>query len=112
MTAVYELTDAETGAYRLVSASGSFYRLDLTLPGRTLTRLPFEHDQRSGFDLDPAKVLRRDGEPLPLVFLDTLRVGECAGFYVIVRGGVLTWRRTSPIMSIVKLADERCAPTG
>lgn len=104
---VYEVTDHDTATYRMTSAAGTAYLLDLRPPSRTLTRLPFEHDQHPGFALDPARGLRRDGEPLRLVFLDTLRVGESARFWLDVReDGVLTWRETTPITSITELKNE------
>ncbi|AUI52811.1 hypothetical protein [Arthrobacter crystallopoietes] len=106
MFQVYEVTDLDMATYRVTSAAGTAYFLDLTPPSRTLTRLPFEHDQHPAFDLDPAKALRRDGEPLRLVFLDTLRVGESARFWLDVReDGILTWRETTPITSITELKN-------
>lgn len=104
MHEIYELSEADTGTYKVVTASGTVYFLDLTRPFRTLTRLPLEEDADPGFDLAPASILRRDGETLRLLKLDTLQVGDRGSLWVDVReDGVLTWRGTTPVISITEL---------
>lgn len=105
MREIYELTDDDTGDYRLDTASGTSYALDLNPPFRTLRRLPRQNEPTQEFsDLTRQQPLRRDGDALPLLQIVRVKVGERASFFVLVRtDGILTWRGTTPIVRIVEL---------
>ena len=91
------ITDTDFGAYRLRTASGTTYRLDVRPEASTLTRLPVEDSPDEDYD---QAVLRKDGEPLPLLGVVRAAVGASAAFWVVVRDGFATLRMTTPVLSI------------
>lgn len=100
-----ELRNEDTGRYLVTSAAGSRYVLDLT--ARTVTRraaaaAPLVDYLDSGFS-----TLRRDGETLELLLLESCAVGASAQYWVQVRADhVVTLRTTSPIVRIDALPTE------
>lgn len=99
---ILELQNNDVGRFALYTATGSEYLLDLDQ--RTLTRriaavAPLLPYLDVGF-----KQLRRDGETLPLLLLERLKVGYPASFFLQVRSdNVATNRTTSPVVRIFPL---------
>lgn len=99
-----ELRNEDAGRYLVTTATGSEYLLDLT--ARTVTRqmaatAPLVDFLDAGFSQ-----LRRDGEPLVLLMLETCAVGTSAILWVEIRDDhIPTLRRTSPVVKI-KLLEE------
>jgi hypothetical protein len=92
------ITDTDFGTYRMRTASGTTYRLNLRPEGSTLTRLPIRDSPDEEYD---QSVLRKDGEPLPLLGIVRAAVGASAAFWVDVRrDGIRTFRLTTPVMAI------------
>lgn len=105
MREVYELKDDDVGDFRIDTASGTSYMLDLNPPRRTLRRVARQSDPTPEFfDLTNQPSLRLDGEALPLLQVVQAEVGERASFWVLVKtDGTLTWRGTTPVLRIVEL---------
>lgn len=105
MRELYQLTDEDTGDFRIDTSSGTSYMLDLNRPARTLMRLP-QQNKPSGkfFGLPVQAALRRDGDTLPLLRIERAEVGERASFWILVwTDAVVTWRGTTPVIRIVEL---------
>lgn len=99
-----ELIDTDSGTYRIRTATGSHYLLDLD--GRTLTRLRAAVEMAPDYaGMEPAE-LRRDGEQLDLHRVITCRVGERAVFVIQLREdpSAVTVRDTSEVQAIVALS--------
>lgn len=98
------LDNTDTGVWRIRTATGSWYLLDLKL--RTLTRLRSAAAPEPEFAGLEAAQLRRDGEQLDLHSVVACRVGERAVFVIQVGGdpSVVTVRDTSPVREIMALS--------
>lgn len=94
-----ELHNDDKGLYLVTTATGSRYELDMT--ARTVKRqmaatAPIPDFLEAGFSQ-----LRRDGETVELLMLETCAVGASARYYLQIRvDGVPTLRMTSPIVRI------------
>jgi hypothetical protein len=101
-----ELRDDDEGRYLLTTATGSQYELDLT--ARTVKRHmaatpPIVEFLDAGFSR-----LRRDGETVELLMLESCAVGASARYYLQIRDdSVPTFRMTSPIVRIDPVATSR-----
>ncbi|MFJ6078351.1 hypothetical protein ACIQC0_08590 [Pseudarthrobacter sp. NPDC092419] len=99
---VQELRNDDTGRYLVTTATGSHYLLDMTT--RTVSRqmaatAPLVDYLDAGFS-----ELRRDGESLQLLLLESCAVGTSARFWIQVRDDhIVTLRTTSPVVGIVAL---------
>ncbi|WP_460991157.1 hypothetical protein [Sinomonas soli] len=93
------LTDIDFGIWRVRTASGTVYLLDLQSEGSTLTRLPATEPPTSPLALTGE--LRKDGQAIPLLAVVSLEVGQEAQFWLDVRGdGVPTFRWTTEVVTI------------
>lgn len=94
-----ELRNDDLGLYRLITATGSEYLLNLTarrLSRRMAATAPALDFLDAGFSR-----LRRDGEDLELLMLETCSVGWPARFWIQVRDDhIPTYRTTSPVVRI------------
>lgn len=94
-----ELRNDDVGRYLVTTATGSQYVLDMT--ARTVSRrmaatAPLIDYLDTGFSR-----LRRDGEPLELLMLESCAVGASARYWIQVRADhVVTLRTTSPVVRI------------
>jgi hypothetical protein len=99
---VQELRNGDVGRYLVTTPTGSHYMLDLT--ARTVTRqmaasAPLIDYLDAGFSQ-----LRRDGEALELLMLESCVVGASARYWIQVRADhVVTLRTTSPVVRILAL---------
>ncbi len=97
-----ELRNDEAGCYLVTTATGSQYVLDLT--ARTVKRqmagtAPIVAYLDAGFSQ-----LRRDGETLELLMLESCKVGASARYWIQVRHDhIPTVRMTSPVVRIDSL---------
>ncbi|QNO38648.1 hypothetical protein H4J02_06560 [Protaetiibacter sp. SSC-01] len=93
-----ELNDEDDGTWRVTTASGTAYLLDLDK--REGVRLP------AGADTDSA-ALRRDGATFRLLALMACRMGEPAALLVDLSlpGVPMTTRITTEVTSITRLID-------
>lgn len=99
-----ELIDTDIGTYRIRTATGSHYLLDLD--GRTLTRLRAAVEMAPDYaGMEPAE-LRRDGEQLDLHSVVVCRVGKRGVFAIQLRDtpSVVTVRDTSEVLEITALS--------
>lgn len=98
-----ELRNDDAGRYLVTTATGSHYVLDLT--ARTVKRqmaatAPLLDYLDAGFSQ-----LRRDGETLALLMLESCCVGTSARYWIQVREDHLpTLRTTSPVVRIETLS--------
>ncbi|MFX1821071.1 hypothetical protein PV768_14895 [Pseudarthrobacter sp. CC4] len=96
---VQELRNDDAGRYLVTTATGSHYLLDLT--ARTVKRqmaasAPLIDYLDAGFSK-----LRRDGEALELLMLESCAVGASARYWIQVRDDEIpTLRMTSPVVRI------------
>ncbi|MBE4719544.1 hypothetical protein [Pseudarthrobacter sp. AB1] len=96
---VQELHNDDAGRYLVVTATGSHYVLDLK--ARTVKRQmaagpPLVDYLDAGFSQ-----LRRDGEALELLMLESCAVGASAQYWIQVRDDhIPTLRTTSPVLRI------------
>jgi hypothetical protein len=96
---IQELRNNDTGRYLVTTATGSHYVLDLT--SRTIKRrmaasAPVVDYVDAGFSQ-----LRRDGESLELLMLESCAVGASARYWIQVRDDhIPTLRMTSPVVRI------------
>lgn len=98
------LTDRDEGVWRIGTASGSVYILDLTSGNRTMTRLPAEERRCGVYAQLPVAGLRRDSQRLRLLSIHQLQLFRRAYIWVDVReDGVLTLRETTPVVSLDKV---------
>lgn len=94
-----ELRNDDAGCYLVTTATGSQYVLDLT--ARTVKRqmaasAPLLDYLDAGFSQ-----LRRDGETLELLMLESCAVGASARYWIQVRDDhIPTLRMTSPVVRI------------
>jgi hypothetical protein len=94
-----ELRNDDVGGYLVTTATGSQYVLDMT--ARTVSRRiaatpPLVDFLDAGFSR-----LRRDGETLELLMLESCAVGESARYWIQVRADhVVALRITSPVVRI------------
>jgi hypothetical protein len=101
-TMTRELRNDEAGRYLVTTATGSQYVLDLT--ARTVKRqmaatAPIVEYLDAGFSQ-----LRRDGETLELLMLESCKVGASARYWIQVRDDhIPTLRMTSPVVRIDSL---------
>lgn len=99
---VQELRNDDAGRYLVTTATGSQYLLDLT--ARTVQRVmaataPLLEYLDVGFSQ-----LRRDGESLELLMVESCTVGWPARYWLQIRADhVVTLRTTSPVVDIVAL---------
>jgi hypothetical protein len=97
-----ELRNDDAGRYLVITATGSHYVLDLT--ARTVKRhmaasAPIVDFLDAGFSQ-----LRRDGETLELLMLESCAVGASARYWVQVRDDhIPTLRTTSPVVWIAAM---------
>lgn len=97
---VQELRNDDAGRYLVTTATGSQYLLDLT--ARTVERVmaataPLVEYLDVGFSQ-----LRRDGETLELLMLESCRIGSPARYWLQIRDDhIVTLRTTSPVVRIV-----------
>jgi hypothetical protein len=87
-----------TGQWTLRTASGATYVLDLDARTALRTSRPV----RLGHDADVDRSLRRDGQPVPLLDMEPVRVGEpavltLAGLVAGISANAVTFRRTSTV---------------
>lgn len=100
-----ELRNEDEGRYMVTTATGSQSELDLT--ARTVKRQmaatpPIIDFLDAGFSR-----LRRDGETLELLMLESCAVGSSARYWLQIRNDhVATIRTTSPVVRIEPLAPE------
>ncbi|MDT0168875.1 hypothetical protein [Pseudarthrobacter sp. BRE9] len=99
---VQELRNDDAGRYLVTTATGSQYLLDLT--ARTVQRVvaataPLIDYLDVGFSQ-----LRRDGETVKLLMLESCTVGWPARYWLQIRADhVVTLRTTSPVVDIIAL---------
>jgi hypothetical protein len=97
-----ELCSDDEGRYLVTTATGSRYELDLT--ARTVKRQmaatpPIIHFLDAGFSQ-----LRRDGETVKLLMLESCAVGASARYWLQIRNDPIpTLRMTSPVVRIEPL---------
>jgi hypothetical protein len=97
-----ELRNDDVGRYLVTTATGSQYVLDMT--ARTVSRRmaatpPLIEYLDAGFSR-----LRRDGETLELLMLESCAVGDSARYWIQVRADhIPTLRMTSPVVRIEAL---------
>ncbi len=94
-----ELRNDDTGCYLVTTATGSHYLVDLcsrTVQRKMAATAPLLDFLDAGFSR-----LRRDGELLELLMLESCMVGAPATFWIQVREDhVPTLRTTSPVVRI------------
>jgi hypothetical protein len=102
---VYVVLDSQSGSFRIRTATGSLYLLELE--ARRLTRFAAAVEPSVDHLDVGASVLRRDGETILLCKLIRLSVGLSAAFLLQVRidePAVPTLRCTSRVVEILPLA--------
>lgn len=96
---VKKLRNDDAGRYCVATATGSHYLLDLT--ARTLTRYTAETAAVQDCLGACSSRLRRDGEALELLMLESCAVGASARYWIQVRDDhLVTLRTTSPVVRI------------
>ncbi len=99
---VQELRNDDAGRFLVTTATGSHYVLDLT--ARTVTRKMAVTEPLVGYLDAWISQLRRDGESLELLLLESCALGEPARFWIQVRDDhIVTLRTTSHVVRIVAL---------
>ena len=98
----HELRNDDVGCYLATTATGSQYLMDLT--ARTVKR----HMAAAAPTVDYLEAafsqLRRDGEALELLMLESCAVGAPAQYWIQVRDDhITTLRTTSPVVRIEEL---------
>jgi hypothetical protein len=94
-----ELRNDDAGSYLVTTATGSHYVLDLT--ARIVTRQMAASAPLADYLDAGISQLRRDGESLELLMLESCSVGASARFWIQVRDDhVPTLRTTSPVVRI------------
>ena len=97
-----ELHNDDAGCYLVTTATGSHYVIDLTV--RTLTRSMAATAPHMDYIDAGFSQLRRDGESVELLLLESCALGKSARFWVQVRDDhIVTLRTTSTVMGIVAL---------
>lgn len=103
---LHDVSDSQHGSFRIRTATGSLYLLEL--PARRLTRFAAAAEPSIDHLHVGTSVLRRDGETLHLHKLIRLTVGLSAVFLLQVRFDdptVPTLRSTSRVIEILPLTD-------
>lgn len=96
---VTELHNDDAGRYRVSTATGSLYLLNLT--ARTLTRYTAETAAVKDYLDASFSRLRRDGEALELLMLESCKIGASARYWIqVCDDHVVTLRTTSPVVRI------------
>ncbi len=96
-----ELRNDEAGRYLVTTATGSQYVMDLT--ARTVKRQMAATAPIVELDAGFSQ-LRRDGETLELLMLESCKVGASARYWIQVRDDhIPTLRMTSPVVRIDSL---------
>lgn len=105
MDCITKLTQDMRGTYSVRTSSGTAYLICLDEP-RHVIRLAADTDPVGEYAALETSVLRQDGEEIPLIGLGDLAVGR-RGLLVldIRRDGTVTYRGTTPVLSIVRLQD-------
>ncbi|MDJ0354406.1 hypothetical protein [Pseudarthrobacter sp. PH31-O2] len=100
-----QITDDMHGAYRVRTASGTLYCVDLDSVPRTVVRLAEDLPPTDNYkNLTPSE-LRKDGDEIPLLGIVELAVGMRGAMWLDIRNdGVSTFRDTTPVLSISRLA--------
>lgn len=99
---ILELRNDDVGRFAVHTATGSEYLLDLDK--RTLRRTIGAAAPLVDFLVAGFSVLRRDGETLPLLLLERLKVGYPGSFFLQIRDDhIPTSRTTSLVVRIVPL---------
>ena len=98
----HELRNDDIGCYLVTTATGSQYLLDLT--ARTVKRHMAAAAPTVGYLDAGFSRLRRDGEILQLLMLESCTVGAPAKYWIQVRDDhIPTLRTTSPVVRIEAL---------
>jgi hypothetical protein len=96
---IQELRNDDAGLYVVTTATGSQYVLDLT--ARTIERHMAASEPLVDFLNAGFSRLRRDGETLELLMLESCAVGASARYWIQVRDDpIVTLRTTSPVVRI------------
>lgn len=99
---ISELRNTDQGCYLVTTATGSHYRIDLD--SRMLTRHVGATPPTDEYWKVGTSHLRRDGESLEVLMVDSCKVGEPGRLFLQVRADKIpTLRITSPVVSIQKL---------
>ncbi len=99
LTMMQDLRNDDSGRYLVTTAAGSHYVLDLT--ARIVTRQMAASAPLADYLDAGISQLRRDGESLELLMLESCSVGASARFWIQVRDDhVPTLRTTSPVVRI------------
>lgn len=101
-----EITDDMTGSFAVRTSSGSLYRIDLDSMPRHIVRLSEDRPPTADYsDVAPSR-LRKDGLEIPLIMITELTVGRPGRLWLDIRSdGISTFRETTPVVSISRLAD-------
>lgn len=100
-----QLSNSDSGRHLVSTATGSHYILDLDT--HTLHRTMNAAAPTAEYvEVEPSR-LRRDGEPVGLLMLETCQVGAAGRFWLHIRDHVPTLRETSPIVRIEELVTPR-----
>lgn len=104
--AVDQVTDDMHGSFRVLTSSGTLYLISLDSKPRTVVRLAEDLPPTDDYShLNPFQ-LRMDGDEIPLIGIIQLAVGQRGEMWLDIRGdGVLTFRDTTPVLSIARLAS-------
>lgn len=101
-----QILEGMRGAYCFRTAGGTLYRPDLDSRPRHLVRLKNDQPSCGSYAHLAVSDLRRDGDEIPLLAVAQLAVEERAHLWLDLGGdGVQTFRDTTPVLSIQRLAD-------
>lgn len=99
----HEITNNDAGRFQVRTATGSEYVISLSAVRRISRRMAAAPPADYFLDAGISE-LRRDGEELDLLMLETCRVGSPARFWIQVRADhIPTLRTTSPVVRIVPM---------
>lgn len=102
-TSLNSLTDNMSGSFAIRTSSGTMYFVRLDAP-REIVRLAENEASSPEYAHLLSAQLRRDGEPIGLLGIIHVCVGQCAMLWLDVRrDGIPTLRTTTPVLSIVRL---------
>lgn len=101
-----QITDDMHGAYRVRTASGTLYYVNLDSVPRNVVRLAEDLPPTGSYEhLSPSE-LRMDGDEIPLLGIVELAVGKRGAMWLDIRGdGIGTFRDTTPVLSIARLSS-------
>src|SRR5687768_7607571 len=101
-----QLSNDDSGRYLVTTATGSQYVLDLD--ARTVNRTMAATPPLVDFLEVGFTQLRRDGETVELLLLETCEIGASARYWLQIRDDhIPTLRETSPVVRIEDLAAAR-----